>query len=432
MQHMFHRLHVLKLLFLIGACILMGIVPIVAAQDPAPGPITLDPGDELLVNCPTEIESSVQGSQVVVRCKMDQPTSDSTTEPTTNPTNAPEPMSIPDDGEAIPVTGEECPAWVHDRYTTTGPDGKTYATWHPAVDPEYNCYFDHEHGSDPRAYVGFDAAGMPAFGYSAAQMGMEEPHNGFKVYVTNDDLNGRAWMITLHQGTGSPRRALVQHHTLDWHISTTDGQPLVAIHHMADFGYASPNCRNAEAIPGSASGYAFSQHQPQRRSVPTVDCVDQTVYETWTAAVNIGGIFEATPKFDIDNATTVVNLNTLDELRFMCEFDTAVSHPNQEDCTTAQTRWTGNKRGVIHPGQYVQNNTGTAEIYTDVMGMRVDPGTPGAIRQFITTEGWDTRDCCGNDVVFRIQSYSNGVYIANPGEEAGSAQFGVGKHHWPN
>ncbi|MCG8347506.1 MAG: hypothetical protein MI924_06965, partial [Chloroflexales bacterium] len=326
-----------------------------------------------------------------------------------------------------PVQGAECPAWVHDRHVTTGPDGRTYPTWHPPVDPEYGCYFDHEHGSDPRSYVGFASSGMPAFGYIGAQAGMNEPHVGFKVYVTNDDLNGRAWMITLHQGTGSPLRAMVQFHGLDWHISTTSGEPLADLHLMADFGYARPNCRTGEAIPGTGAG-TFYPDSMQRRQIPTTDCVLETPYETWTAAIDIGGLFIATPKFDIDNATTIVNLNNLEELRFMCEFRSP-----EEDCTSANTQWSGNKRGVIHPGQYVNNNSGSPDIYTDAYGNLVDAGTPGAVRQYISTNNaWDTRQCCGNEIVFRIQTYSNGVYIANPGEPAGSADFGVGLHYWPN
>src|SRR4051812_17627330 len=35
----------------------------------------------------------------------------------------------------VVLTGEYCPAWVHARYVTTGPDGKPYPTWHPPIDP---------------------------------------------------------------------------------------------------------------------------------------------------------------------------------------------------------------------------------------------------------------------------------------------------------
>src|SRR5262249_48533407 len=52
-------------------------------------------------------------------------------------------------GQQVPQPNQTCPAWVHDQYTTTGPDGRRYATWHPQIDPVYWCYFPHDHGSDP-------------------------------------------------------------------------------------------------------------------------------------------------------------------------------------------------------------------------------------------------------------------------------------------
>src|SRR4051794_40576652 len=79
--------------------------------------------------------------------------------------------------------GQPCPAWVHDRYVTTGPDGRLYPTWHPPIDPEFGCLFGHEHGADPRSSRADPS--LPAFGYAAALMGMQEPHQGFKVFVIN-------------------------------------------------------------------------------------------------------------------------------------------------------------------------------------------------------------------------------------------------------
>src|SRR5258707_8940848 len=62
------------------------------------------------------------------------------------------------------LAGQKCPDSVHDSYTTIGPDGNVYPTWHPPVDPTFGCWFDHEHGSDPHQFVGFATTGMPAFG----------------------------------------------------------------------------------------------------------------------------------------------------------------------------------------------------------------------------------------------------------------------------
>jgi hypothetical protein len=394
-------------------------------------------GDTLTITCETKLTGRVRRNSATLQCiENPQTAPTATTAPviaTATPlpptaTAAPSaPTATTAPGGETPVAGQLCPAWVHDRYVAVGPDGRSYPTWHPPTDPEYGCYFGHEHGSDPRQYVGFASSGMPLFGYTAAQMGMDEPHNGFKVFVTNDDLNGRAWMITLHQGTGGPRRALESHHTLDWHISTRSGEQLVNVRLMADFGYASPNCRGDEAIPGSTAAYPFSQHNSARRFIPTTDCAQETPYEIWSADVNVAGLFAANPSFDIDNPTTVINPADLTQVRYMCEFRS----PN-EDCTSPNTQWASTKRGVIHPGQYVASRSGGTEVWTDAHGHPAAAGAPGAIRQYITTNGWDNRICCGNEVVFRIQSYSNGVYIANPGEQAGSAEFGDGNVRWPN
>jgi hypothetical protein len=71
-------------------------------------------------------------------------------------------------------------------------------------------------------------------------------------------------------------------------------------------------------------------------------------------------------------------------------------------------------------------NDGQESFYTDPTGMFTQEEDPRAIRQYVTRQSWDTRQCCGNSVVFRIQSFSGGVYIADPGEPPSSAVFSVG------
>ncbi|MEK7786523.1 MAG: putative glycoside hydrolase, partial [Chloroflexota bacterium] len=114
-----------------------------------------------------------------------------------------------------PVAGQLCPTWVHDRNTTVAPDNLTYPTWHPQVDPEFGCYFDHEHGADPRTSLADPS--LPAFGYINAFVHQDhiahEPHNGFKVFVVNKGTTnneGRtattSTRIVAHMGTGGPAR----------------------------------------------------------------------------------------------------------------------------------------------------------------------------------------------------------------------------------
>ncbi|MBL8166072.1 MAG: carboxypeptidase regulatory-like domain-containing protein [Anaerolineae bacterium] len=321
--------------------------------------------------------------------------------------------------QAQNLAGQQCPAWVHDLHTTVGPDGAVYPTWHPPVDPTYGCWFDHEHGSDPRQFVGFSSTGMPAFGYTGKMAGLSEPHEGFKVYVANNDLNGRAWMVALHQGSRGPRRAFVQFHSVDWFVTTTTGQPLAFVRSMGDFGYASPNCTapgnetfgQFQVIQGSTATYPFSGHQLQRRFLPTVSCATTRVYETWTPIINVANIFRASGTFDIDNPSTVVDPANPETVRYMCEFRS----PNENCASWYGTQWSGNKRNIIAP-QYVVNNTGASEFYTDAYGKPVAAGTANAIRQFVATTSFQQTPCyCNRD---NYRPVKNGLYVPNlPGND---------------
>jgi hypothetical protein len=303
-----------------------------------------------------------------------------------------------------------CPEEVHAKYTTTGPDGQTYPTWHPPVDLEHGCYFDHEHGSDPGSYLGFEHSGMPAFGYTAAQAGISEPHAGYKVFVSNDDLNGRAWMITLNMDTSGPRRAVERYHSLDWHISSLEGKELVHARVMADFGHSTPNC---------SSDVIFSQGETGEsrfRSMPTAGCALHNSYEHWVGAAEVGGVFKVAPLFEVDNPVTAVDLDDLEKILPMCAL-----RPAEGGC--ASSFWSGSRRGVLRPGQRVKNLGGEEVFYTDAFGKRVDEESPGAIPQYVIGENWDSWQCCGAEVVFRIQTYSAGTYIPAPPEPAGSTEF---------
>jgi hypothetical protein len=307
-----------------------------------------------------------------------------------------------------------CPEEVHNRYVTEGPNGERYPTWHPPVDLEYGCYFDHEHGSDPRSYAGFPASGLPPFGYVSAQAGVQETHRGYKVYVSNDDLNGRAWMITLNQDTANPLRAWTRYHSLEWHISTLAGDPLVHVRLMADFGSSRPTCSSEPIMDVEGGGSS------RFRSVPTTQCASTHAYESWSTSINIAGLFRASPYFDVDNPITAVDTAAPNQVRYLCEF----RRPD-EGCGGPAAYWSGSRRGVLRPGQLV-GNPGPEVFFTDPYGKLVSEHEPGAVRQFVTNQGWDTRECCGPEVVFRIQTFSGGVYIAAPPEPAGLAEFGYG------
>ncbi len=125
-----------------------------------------------------------------------------------------------------------CDESIHNKYVTTGPDGQTYATWHPSTDPETGCIFGHEHGNNPESVLpGY----KPAFGYTAGRMGMTEPHNGFKVYAFTD-YDDESWVVTHHFGTAGRGTLCNQFHTIDVAVGQASGEVLADLHTMADHG----------------------------------------------------------------------------------------------------------------------------------------------------------------------------------------------------
>jgi hypothetical protein len=127
------------------------------------------------------------------------------------------------------VTG--CTAAEHDRYSSVGPDGRKYRSWHPITvwidntkDALYmngsnadnyitkpikagtsgSCSFGHEHGEPPLAIAKPDLVGiapLPAFGFTNIAEGRAklEPHAGFKVF-THLGNNQSGWRV--HETTG--------------------------------------------------------------------------------------------------------------------------------------------------------------------------------------------------------------------------------------
>ncbi len=145
-----------------------------------------------------------------------------------------------------------CSAEVHAKYVTQGPDGRSYPTWHPQIDPSSNCHFTHEHGDDPRTSLANSS--MPAFGYIGAQAGMDEPHPGFKVFVINigdrgaEDINNgqqgavASTRMVAHMGTSGVKRFTERMHSLQYDLVKPDGH-YMHIQGMADTGFAGDICQ---------------------------------------------------------------------------------------------------------------------------------------------------------------------------------------------
>jgi hypothetical protein len=263
------------------------------------------------------------------------------------------PDPIDHDVSPAPDGTPVCAQWVHDRYLARRGD-RSWPTWHPPRDLRYDCAFGHEHGSNPRAFRHFRRTGMPAFGHIGAFAGSDEPHAGFKVFVANRDGEGLAWMIVLHQGSGSPRRGTVRFHSLEvWLLRRRDGRLLAHTRHMADFGEAVPNCHRA-------------RRRPSMRLLPAPGC--RRADEEWDTAFDVGGVFLGRPGFGIDNPTTQFDPADPERLVFNKPFACGPHDPQGWD-----SHCKGDRRAVLHP-RWVVRNRGPSRFRTDAWGRRAAAG----------------------------------------------------------
>jgi hypothetical protein len=294
-----------------------------------------------------------------------------------------------------------CADWVHARYTVER-GGRRWATWHPARDPRYGCSFGHEHGSNPRAFRYFERTGMPAFGPIGTYAGSEEAHAGFKVFVVNRDRKGLAWMVVLHQGSGSPKRGTVRFHSLEtWLFSRKGGRLAAHTRHMADFGEALPNC----------TGTAL---RTRMRLLPSPAC--HGVYEEWDTAFDIGGVFGGRPGFGIDNAITQFDSANPERVDFNKPFACGPHDPAGWDSYCK-----GDKRTVFHP-RWRLDNRGRSRFRTDAYGRRAGAGLLQVVSRRLRID--QSRECCGAENAFVMEQPSDGgIYRAGRGLNSKSFEF---------
>jgi hypothetical protein len=286
-----------------------------------------------------------------------------------------------------------CAGWVHDRYTVTR-GGRTWATWHPARDPRFGCAFGHEHGSNPRAFRYFSRTGMPAFGLVSDYAGSPEAHAGFKVFVANEDRKGLAWMIVLHQGSGSPRRGTVRYHSLETWLFRERGRRMLArTRQMADFGDAVPNC------PGANPAGAW-------RLLPAPGC--RAAYEEWDTTLDVGGVLGARPAFAIHNAIT--QFDPADPERVV--FNTRAVC-GDADPAGWESSCKGDRRSVLHPRWYVRNR-GASRFRTDAYGRRAESGLLQIVSRRIRVDQRRERDGVENAFIAE-QPSDGGIYRAGRG-----------------
>ena len=309
-------------------------------------------------------------------------------------------------GAEKPKANETCPAWLENAYVVTGPDGASYKSWHPQIDPVYHCYFRHEHGSDP-ALIGLP--GFPLEYVAKVNKNQAEIHQGFKGIAIRDEEKKIGWYINIHSETHDLHRVCAQNHTVA--ITATDltktfpDNILAQISYKGDFGASIANrkladtnvvidnvtgflnCPNQTAI---ANGLKDDKGNPiffKRIRVENLGDgkLDNGGYESWQGGLtaelglSVAGWFGGSTKprleIDIRNPSTTCSDKTC-----------ANSKPNEGN--------SGDERTLFVPDLKLEYNAlvrtkddvdgaldGT--FYTDIYGEKVLPASPNAIKQFI-------------------------------------------------
>ncbi len=295
-----------------------------------------------------------------------------------------------------------CSSAVHDRYVTKGPDGKSYPTWHPAVDPVTGCMFGHEHGADPR--LSLADSSMPAFGYAAAQMGMVEPHEGYKVFIINkgdvfeNKVAPASYRVVFHMGTSGVKRYTERFHSVEYDYISSDGTGREAhVTGMAD--------------TGADVGATCDQPRKGGRDFSTLGCHDS--YEIWAFGFEIrhpddpytdvqGVRFHAGGAVAVFNPVTTRDPNDNTRLVYTQDYRNPASGIGP---LSPDSPYLGCEREMYGGANYWNNAARPTVYYTDVMG-NVKPG-PGAglIRQEVSavesraSESFKYRqDFCGNGI----------------------------------
>lgn len=266
-------------------------------------------------------------------------------------------------GRTVPQVGQRCPAWVHDQYQATGPDGQTYPTWHPAIDPVYWCSFGHEHGSAP-------GPGQPAplYGYSSDAGNMpaeKKAHGGFKGY--DFPLGAGRMYLTQHFGTGGLGRACIRMHTLDMSY-VEGGRVRLNYHFMGDFG-------RGMAVRGTTSEPIGGCAQPDPATTEGVRDLKLGLdggYEAWRVDLKMAAALGFSSPV---NVPTTFTMRTHDPIT-ACEnlnCNGLLPFPDQS----------GSHHSVIFDNPVTLTPPRSGVFWTDAMGMQVVPaGTPGAVKQY--------------------------------------------------
>jgi hypothetical protein len=404
-----------KIPFLLTLVAMLTAVPlsVVAAASQV---VSLAAGETVTIRCATRLTGTVGTRQADLSC-VPLATSTLTPAPTGTPapaptgTPAPAPTNTPvapPTGTPLPApgttprptntpppagnatAGQPCPQALHDSIVTIGPDGASYPTWHPAVDPQSGCFFGHEHGGDPRTSRANSA--LPAFGYVGTAAGVVEPHAGFKVFLWHVGEETDFGPVTadiravFHMGTAGVKRYTERFHSLEYDYVARDGTGREA--HVAGM-----------ADTGTVQGSTCDNPRRDGRDFSTVGCDD--AYEIW-GNVSFQVIHPDDPYTDVMHTRLTVTgafaafdpiltRDPADNARVL--YTQAYRNPGSSvDPTSASSPYRGCDREA-YGGPNFWRNAGRPTVYfTDAYGF-VKPGPgPGLIRQYVAAVNWSTTE----------------------------------------
>lgn len=208
---------------------------------------------------------------------------------------------------------DTCSQAIHDSYSTVGPDGKLYPTWHPPVDPATGCTFGHEHGSDPRESAIYDQVGDIPLGLANEMLDIFNPgmprhedHVGHKIEIGNDvqmNFGGAAdavfearchFLIKMHQGTHSKDAFTNNMHEIAYHARCTDGSgvSMTFMTNIGDAGEFVDTCTGNSIFVGTPTP-PNSPDGGGRRIIPTRECVESRILVAPGDRSNFGGLRES-------------------------------------------------------------------------------------------------------------------------------------------
>jgi len=339
-----------------------------------------------------------------------------------------------------PGAGDSCPVSVHQQYSTAGPDGKLYPTWHPPVDPVTGCQFGHEHGRDPHGSDLFPEIGDLPLGYANEQLDIFDPsgrrhedHVGHKYEWENDVpmnvANGGGVLSVkcdilykLHQGTHSKDAFTNNLHEVQYYAKCNDGSEVRMIM-MAAIGAAGEFTRTCDGgkVRAGTPTPANSPNGGGQRVIPDLVCVERhllvpngstsdaraALHESWQQSLVLKTqdgrtLAHMNPYFQVfapsrfhDPAKTDLTGRPID----MCYF----TEPNGDQArggpcgsatqngtilgityTDPRSPFNGVRRVMDINSLDIDNSDGPTTWYTDPFGRgaRTTP-FPGSIRQYI-------------------------------------------------